>query len=84
MTRCHPSHKTYRVHAAGRVATAIYAQGTHTSLSKSWSGSDMLLRGTGAPGSDPPIDKDTFDLRERPRGSWKMELLPQHLSLPGT
>lgn len=26
------------------------------SLSKSWSGSDMLLRGTGTPGSDPPDD----------------------------
>lgn len=26
------------------------------SLSKSWSGSDMLLRGTCAPGSDPPED----------------------------
>lgn len=26
------------------------------SLSKSWSGSDMLLRGTGTPGSDPPED----------------------------
>jgi hypothetical protein len=83
-TKCSP-------HIRGTVSTLqalcghrLLCWGTHTSLSKSWSGSDMLLRGTGTPGSDPPTDKDTFDLRERPRGSWWMQSLPQHLSLLGT
>lgn len=61
------------------VATAVCAGVTRTSLSKSWSGSDMLLRGTLTPGSDPPVDSDTFDLRERSRGRQRMEFLPQHL-----
>lgn len=36
----------------------------------------MLLRGTLTPGSDPPVDNDTFDLRERSRGRWRTEFLP--------
>lgn len=55
---------------------------THTSLSKSWSGSDMLLRGTLTPGSEPPVDKDTRDLRERPRERWRVEVPPQQLPAP--
>lgn len=55
---------------------------THTSLSKSWSGSDMLLRGTLTPGSEPPVDKDTRDLRERPRERRRVEFPPQQLPAP--
>lgn len=63
-SRCHHSDSPPREELQ-TLGGGLWNEAGLTSLSKSWSGSDILLRGTATPCSDPPMEKESRHLREK-------------------